>query len=142
MKIKIIFGSEVGTTQYVAELMSKMLTDRGHEVDLHHVGLKGVQPVINDYEVLLFGSPTYYGGNLEQKMDKFVKEFKQSLGQFKIGIFSLGDSGYEHFCGSARILEDWVVNSGGKISLPTLKIDGYPHDTASIKQWVDEVCTL
>lgn len=142
MKILIIFGSEVGTTKYVSEVMKQNLSERGHEVTLYQVGVHGMHPPIQDYEVLLIGSPTYYGGNLEQKMASFVTKFKPKLSSYKIGIFGLGDSGYEHFCGAATLLEQWVGECGGTPQVTTLKIDGFPHNTGMIKDWTEEICKL
>lgn len=142
MKIKIIYGSEGGTTHYVAGLIQKKLTELGHQVELHHTGMQSTSPDITGYDLLIFGSPTYYSGQLENKMGDMITTFAPDLSTYKVAVFSLGDSNYPHFCGSAEILESWIAHQNGKLSLPTLKINGYPSDTTEILQWVEKLSAL
>ncbi len=136
MKIQIIFSTEVGTTKYVAERIQKTLTELGHQADVYEVGIDGYQPVLEGYDLQILGSPTYYGGQLETKMAQFVIKFNPDFSHTQVAVFSLGDRNYQDFCGSADILEKWVSDHGGKVVVPSLKIDGYPDDLVPISAWV------
>jgi flavodoxin len=128
MKVKIIFSTEVGTTKSVAEQIAKTLTDLQHQVDLYQVGKQPNPPDFTGYDAVLFGSPTYNEGQVETKMADFLSSFAANLSSLKTAVFSLGDSNYVHFCGSAAILETWIAQHGGVLAVPTLKIDGYPKN--------------
>lgn len=136
MKVKIVYGTETGTTQYVAEAMQKMLSEQNHQVDLYKAGTDGYQPDLAGYDMVLFGSPTYSEGSLEANMQQLVSEFNPDLSTIKVAVFSLGATGFFHFCRSAELLEQWVSEHKGKIIQPTIKIDGFPTDLAPIVAWV------
>jgi flavodoxin I len=136
MKIKIIFDTQTGTTQYVAELMQKKLISLGHQADLHSIRVNGDSPSLDGYEAVLFGAPTYEDGKLETSMRVFITKFSADLSSYKVAVFGLGNSSYPQFCTSAKILEDFVIKNNGKPTQPALKIDGFPDDTKSIEEWV------
>jgi len=137
MKAKIIFGSEVGTTKYVAELLKKRLDDHQFEVDLYQVGFDGFTPDIAGYDLLLFGSPTYFEGLLQSDMTTFTNQFTDSLSKYAVAVFVLGDRSYAHFCESAEVLERWVASHEGTLLVPTLKVDGYPENFDEFTTWVN-----
>ena len=139
MKVKVIYETQVGTTKKVAELIQKKLREKNHEVDLHSVLQNGLNPTIDGYNVLLFGSPTYYSGQPEINMGELITTFIPDLSNHTVAVFCLGDSNYKHFCGAAEILEDWVAQCHGKLMAPTLKIDGNKYDEDLIGNWVGQV---
>jgi flavodoxin len=142
MKIIIVFGSEMGTTRYVAKVAQEQLTSKGHEVKLYEARKDGLSPDLTGYDIVLFGSPTYFEGLLESNMQDLVDEFKPELSSYKVGVFSLGSHDFNNFCGSAEILEDWVAKHGGTLALPTIKIDGYPNDLSQISEWIEQINNL
>jgi len=142
MKIKIIYETETGTTQYVAEVMQKKLMSLGHMVEVHSIHFQGMEPHINDYDVLLFGSPTYEEGRLENSMQEFINQFNGELSHRKNAVFGLGSRSYTFFCNSVNILEEWVQKRGGTLLLPSLRIDGFPEDLTQIEKWVSELNAL
>lgn len=139
MKYNILYGTEVGTTKYVSEVIAKQLNEAGYTVSLFEAGISRGLPELQDGDVVLLGSPTYYGGQPESKIQKLLTEFHPDLSKHPVAVFSLGDSGYSHFCGSAETLEAWVAEHKGSLLVPTLKIDGYPYTIEPITTWVKEV---
>jgi|GEM_PF-599869 len=139
MRIKIIYETQTGTTQYVSEVMQEKLTELGHQVDLHSVRYDGHSPDIIGYDALLIGAPTYEDGKLETAMRVFIARFTPNLSTYKVAVFGLGNSTYPQFCTSATILEDWVKKHGGTPLMPALKIDGFPDDLAPIEKWIAEL---
>ncbi|MBW7955305.1 flavodoxin family protein [Patescibacteria group bacterium] len=139
MKAVIIYETLTGTTQYVAEAMQTQLKELGHEVDLHSLRYQGNQPDLSQYELILFGAPTYEDGKLEQAMRVFIARCKEDLSKYKVAVFGLGNSSYPQFCTSAKILEEWVIKQNGKPLVPVLRIDGFPDDMSPIEEWIDSV---
>ncbi len=136
MKILIVYETLTGTTQYVTEVMQAKLIELGHQVDLHSVRYQGQQPELSNYQVLLFGAPTYEDGKLEQGMRVFIAKCKENLSGYKVAVFGLGNSTYPLFCKSADILEEWVTQQQGRVVTPTLRIDGFPDDLSPIESWI------
>jgi flavodoxin len=139
MKVSIIYGTEVGTTQYVAEFFGKKMSELGHEVVLFQAGQQSGEPDLKQSEVVLIGSPTYYGGQPIASMGELISHFSPNLQKLKVAVFALGDQGYSHFCGAADVLETWVAHHGGTLLVPTLKIDGYPSDLTPLREWIELV---
>jgi flavodoxin I len=139
MKLKIIYETETGTTQYVAEEMQKHLKALGHEADLHSVRVQGFTPDITGYDAVLFGAPTYEDGQLERTMKVFITRTKWDLSKHIVGVFGLGNSSYPQFCVAADVLEEWVKQNQGKVTGQILRIDGFPEDIRPILAWVEQV---
>jgi flavodoxin I len=136
MNIKIIYETQTGTTQYVAEVMEDTLKTAGHTVTLHSVRYQGNKPVLDGVDVVLFGAPTYEDGKLETAMNVFTKTDNVDLSKYKVAVFGLGNSTYPLFCKSAGILKEWVESKGGKVVVEPLMIDGFPDDITPIQDWI------
>jgi flavodoxin len=138
----LVFDTQTGTTQYVAEVMQNEFAQLGHTVDLHSVKYDGMDPKIEGYDAVLFGAPTYEDGKLEASMQVFTARTTLDLSKYKIAVFGLGNSFYPQFCFSADILQKWVEKNNGKVILPPLKIDGFPDKLQPIQEWVKQVAEL
>lgn len=139
MKTLILYGTESGTTAYVAEVIAEHLTKGGHQVDILDAGKAPKALSLDDYTLVLFGSPTYANGQLPATLAMYLSQFTPNLAKKKVAVFSLGDRTFSHFCASAEILEGWIGEQGGTLCHPSIKIDGYPYDVSEIIQWVDGV---
>lgn len=139
MKIKLIFETQTGTTQYVAETIQQQLTAKGHQVDLHSVRASGYQPVLDGYQAVILGAPTYDDGKLETAMKVLTTRYTADLSKYKVAVFGLGNSSYPIFCAAAPLLEEWVKKNNGTVVIPSLKVDGFPDNLAPITQWVDQL---
>jgi flavodoxin len=139
MKIKIVFDTQTGTTQYVAEVMQKEFAQYGHSTDIHSVRYDGPDIKIDTYDAVLFGAPTYEDGKLEQTMQVFIARTTVDLSKYKVAVFGLGNSFYPQFCFSADILAAWVQKNNGTLVVPVLKIDGFPDKLQPIQEWVKQV---
>jgi len=139
MRVLIVYETLTGTTQYVAEVMQTKLAELGHQTDLHSVRYQGQAPDFSQYQMVIFGAPTYDDGKLEQGMRVFITKNKIDLSTLKVAVFGLGNSGYPQFCTAATILEEWVSQQGGHVQVPTLKVDGFPDDVSPIQDWIVEL---
>jgi flavodoxin I len=142
MKVKIIYGTQSGTTQYVAGVIQKHLVSLGHQVDLHNLKRDGGNPDLSGYDSVLFGSPTYDEGQLEATMKMYVSASSPDLSSYKVAIFGLGNSFYPQFCVSVKLLEEWATKNKGVPAIPSLKIDGFPDNVTQIKSWAEQFSNL
>lgn len=139
MNILIVYETQNGTTQYVAEVMQQQLKDKGHQATLHSVRLQGMEPNYALYDAVLFGAPTYEDGKIENAMRVFIAKSHPDFSQKKVAVFGLGNRFYPQFCYSADTLAEWVKKNQGTLLVEPLKIDGFPDDLTPINAWIDQV---
>lgn len=56
-----------------------------------------------------------------------------SLGTLNYAVLALGDRQYQHFCGFANRLHDWLTERGGSTLFALVEVDS--GDAASLQQW-------
>lgn len=140
MKILILFSTMMGTTEEVAKRIQKSLMESGNQVDLFNV-FDNSQVNVSHYDVLILGAPTYDEG-LEVNMKQYIDQQKPNLSKQKIAVFGLGDRMYPHYCTSADILEEWITENSGKLSIESLRIDGYPLTMEFVDVWAKQMSNL
>ena len=127
MKTKIIYGSDTGNTEVIAEDLVKLLGE--HEVltvdELEESDWGG-------NELYILGIPTWYDGELQSDWEDYFEEFKKvDFTGKSVAVFGLGDQiGYdEWFCDGIGILAEVVEKNGGKVigNWPT---DGYEFESS------------
>ena len=142
MNIAIIFATRMGTTKYVATTVQNLLQKTGHQVKLHNLNNDGLTPDLTGQGLLIFAAPTYESGEIETTMSEFMAGFSGDLSNYKLAVIGLGDSTFPKFCEAASVLENWLKSKGGSLLTANLKIDGYPHSTAQIETWVQELTSI
>ena len=127
MKTKIIYGSDTGNTEVIAEDLVKLLGE--HEVltvdELEESDWEG-------NELYILGIPTWYDGELQSDWEDYLDDFQKIDFTGKtVAVFGLGDQiGYdEWFCDGIGILAEVVEKNGGKVigNWPT---DGYEFESS------------
>jgi len=139
MNILIVFETQNGTTQYVAEVMEKQLQDAGHKVNLHSIRSKGMKPDLTGVDVVLYGAPTYDDGLLEQTMRNYISQDNPDLSQKKVAVFGLGNKFYPQFCYSAKFLAEWVEKNHGVLMVENLMLDAFPDNLEPVHSWVEQI---
>lgn len=142
MKISLVYSSQMGTTEYVSQVIAETLTHLGHSVTLHSVKLDGYAFSLAGVEAVIFGAPTYDLGALEVDMEECLKQTKLDLSQLSVAVLGLGDRSFPQFCTATTHLETWVKANQGQLALSSLQIDGYPHDTTDITNWATSLHTV
>ena len=141
MNILLIYETQTGTTQYVAEVIQDQLIAAGHQCRIHSVKYDGMQPSLEGVELVIFGAPTYDDGKLEKNMLEFTQQYQVDLSRLKVAVFGLGNRTYPQFCFAADILVDWVKSRGGNPITMPLKVDGFPDHLTKITEYVQQVLT-
>ena len=82
--MKVIYWSQTGNTERMAELIAKGIEERGKSAEL--VELSGVS--IDDEEVIIFGSPAYGAEELEEtEVEPFVASLEGNINGKKVALF-------------------------------------------------------
>lgn len=149
MNILIIYATNSGGTEHVANLIADVLRGGQHTVTVQHVrDTKADQ--LSGYDGILFGSPSwdYNGkeGQLHEEMRVFVEDAAGiSLEGKKVAVFGLGDSSYMYFTGAVNHLEKFVADCHSSLLVPSLRIDGFYFDLDTneqrAKEWAQDLAT-
>ena len=116
-KIKLIFGTDTGNTEYVISTYLLSLLENEFEVKVVEVD----EITSEDWEshnFFILGIPTWYDGLLQSDWEDYFEEFKQIDFTGKtLALFGLGDQiGYaEYFVDGIGILAEVILKNGGKI---------------------------
>ena len=90
MRILIFYGSTTGNTEEAAENIKEAMGD----CVSHMVDICKIEPeVLLNYDVLIFGVPTWDVGQLQMDWETFLPRMEGlDLNNKKIALFGLGDS--------------------------------------------------
>ncbi|HAS80202.1 MAG TPA: flavodoxin [Fusobacteriaceae bacterium] len=119
MKAKIYYGSTIGDTEKVAEILGK-------ELDAEVVPISQGIENIENLDLILLGSSTWGYGELQDDWGDKIDSLKEiNLSGKKIGLFGTGDqeSYSDTFCDSLGIIAEAVRDAGGEIIGMTSKED-------------------
>jgi MioC protein len=113
MDITILYGTETGNAEMLAEDVQSALEDAGHELVVEN--LSDVAPADLDVSRLhLVICSTYGDGELPASAQPFGEAMKDApdLSGLRFGIFGLGDSEYETFNMGSQQIEEMLVAAG------------------------------
>lgn len=143
MNILLVFATNSGTTQTVAQMITDALTKSGHTVTLKEARATTPEDFAGPQMVLL-GSPSWdfdgHEGYPHEDLLALMDKMKTTNVAKPFAIFGLGDSSYKYFCGAVDHMETFVKNVQGTLAVPSLKIDKYYSDieanNGKITTWV------
>ena len=95
-KVGLIYGSNTGNTEFVAEQMKEAFEKlRPGEIDIHNIGKIDASTLLK-YEYMIIGVPTWNTGQMQDDWEAFLPKLAElDLTGKKIAIFGLGDqNGY------------------------------------------------
>jgi flavodoxin I len=122
--VGIYFGSDTGNTEHVAKLIQKEL-GKGL-VSVHDIA-KSTKEEIADFDLLLFGIPTWYYGEAQCDWDDFFPELEQIDFDGKLyAVFGCGDQEdyAEYFLDAMGMVRD-IVDAKGGILMGLWPTEGY-----------------
>lgn len=144
MRICIVYTSNSGSTFLAAETIANVLRSK-HVVDV--VKAETVVPAtLSGYDVVLLGSPTWEYGGKEGNPPKAMAECllrlrKERYPGMSFAVFGCGDSAYTDFCGAVDHLERFVLEAGGVLKVPSLRVDSYyyneKNNRALVAHWAE-----
>ena len=141
-KAIIVYGSETGNTESVAEVIAAALEDANFKITLKEVTQASVDELA-DNDLILLGSSTW--GDEEKELQGDMVDFYDDLeGADLLGkpaaAFGCGDSDYTHFCGAVDLLEERLEQIGATLLDEGLRIDGDPDDDDA-QEWAKQIAT-
>ena len=128
MKIGIFYSFSSGKTQSVAERIAKEFGSNIETNDIEEIsGSK-----FNDYDLIILGVSTWFGGGLPDAWEDFLPEFKKAtFNNKKVAIFGLGNQeGYpENFGDAISVLVELLEPKGAKV-IGFTSTDGYEFESS------------
>lgn len=122
--IAIIYGSSMGNTEEVANLISQKLGVKNDVLNIAETDAK----TINGFDKLILGTSTWGSGDLQDDWDAFDFSGLNLNGKV-VALFGLGDSqSYsDEFCNGMAKLYDEVVKAGANV-VGSVSTEGYSFD--------------
>lgn len=123
MKICIISGSTLGTSEYVAEHLEDVLKTQGFSTALFHGA--DYEDVI-DEKLWLIVSSTHGAGEIPDNLRPLFEQISQSnidLSDLRFAVIGIGNSDYDTFCYAAKHIEQILQEKSAVKLCDTLTID-------------------
>jgi flavodoxin I len=151
MHILVAYATNSSGTLVTSVVIATILKNAGHTIA--HKDIRAVLPnELTNYDLIVFGSPSWDYNSPEGRLEgqpheffrKFIKEADSiSLPNKRFAIFGLGDTAYIKFTGAVDHLEVFVKKMGGKLIIPSLRIDGFYFNQEDNEKkaalWADEL---
>jgi len=134
MSIAIYYASSTGNTREVAQKIAEKLSK---DVELIDLGSNDFSE-IDKYDSVIFGTPTWGDGNLQDDWEENWQEFeKLDLSSKTVALFGLGDqdSYGDYFVNAMGTIYEQAVKNGAKKIVGFTSTDGY--DFSESKAVVD-----
>lgn len=138
--ITLITGSTLGGAEYVADHLSDLLEQAGHNTDIAN------QPDLAQLAtdtIWLVVCSTHGAGDYPDNFQPFAAQLvsqQPDLSALKYGIIGLGDSSYDTFCAAAKNIDKQLAQLGAIRQGERLEIDvsqdPVPEDPA--EKWLED----
>ncbi len=142
-KAIIVYGSETGNTESIANRAGELLSAKGVEVEVVGAADAKAEGLCAGRDLALFGCSAWGTDEVELQGD-FNELFEQfdAIGAagVKCACFASGDSSFEHFCGAVDVIGQRLESLGADIIAEGLRCEGDASaNEGEIASWVDEI---
>lgn len=146
MNILLIYATNSGTTQTVAQIIADAITATGQTVTMKEARLTAPEDFTNA-QMIILGSPSWdfdgHEGYPHEDLLTLMDKMKGTTVTKPFAIFGLGDSSYKFYNGAVDHLEEFVKSLQGTLAVASLKIDKYYSDVegnnAKITAWFNNL---
>ena len=145
-KAIVVYASETGNMESVAEEVVKGLEEAGLDVTLKNAEDSDVKE-LSEYDLVLLASSTW--GDEEKELHVSMVDFYEDLNGIDFSgkpaaAFGCGDSEYTHFCGAVDLLEERLDEKGANLLHGLgegFRVDGDPDQEVleNAKVWGKEI---
>lgn len=141
--VRIIYGSETGNTQSVAEEIARILTEKGHSVKCESAADANPKGLADGYDMVLLGTSVWGTDTIDLQSDfeSFAEDFSvMGLEGVKCAAFASGDTSFEYFCGGVDFIEEHLQGVKAVLVAEGLRIEGDASGSkAEIAEWTERV---
>ncbi len=142
-KIRIVYGSETGNTESIAEALATNLKSAGHEVDCQSAAKVPAKGLGDGFDCVLMGTSVWGTDSIELQSD--FEAYDNAFGDMglsgkKCAAFASGDTMYELYCGGVDYIEGQYKAVGADVITEGLRIEGDAGDGADdIKSFAEAI---
>lgn len=138
--IKILFGSQSGNAQNLANVIGESLHAHGFSNDVLDMG--EVEPEsIFDFDKVLIVTSTYGDGEAPDNASEWLSYIKfgeeLELSHLKYAVIGLGDTYYPHFCQCGKDFDLYLSKRGAHAMLNRLDCDLYYEE--QYPDWINNL---
>ncbi|WP_226366632.1 sulfite reductase flavoprotein subunit alpha [Pseudonocardia sp. ICBG162] len=141
--VHVLYGTETGNAEYVADLLTERLTEAGVPWELHELDAVGADALAAMSRVVVVCS-TYGDGEMPDNADLFRKMITADdaprLDATSFAVCALGDESYEDFCAAGRLLDTRLAELGATRILERRDCDVMWEDASA--QWFPEIVAM
>jgi flavodoxin I len=125
----IVYGSKRGMTASMASVITEELEKHGVRVISKDV-FEAKPDELNDYKYIILGCSTWSDGDLAADFIDFEREMDDlDLRGHYCAVFGPGSTRFRFFCEAVNILEAKLRSLGGRMMLPSLKVNEMAGDS-------------
>ena len=143
MNVLIVYGSETGNTESLAESMGERIRAAGHSVKVLNAADAVAEGLCSGYDAVLFGCSAWGTDEVELQGDfnTLFEEFDSiDVQGKKAACFASGDSSFEHFCGAVDVIGEKLTALGAVIMEDGLRVEGdYSGNKEDVDAWTDRI---
>ena len=140
INLDILFGTQTGNSEAIAEDMSKIANDAGFRTKVNSLD-NITMDILGNMENVAIITSTYGEGempdNAQLFWDALSSNTAPSLSKLKYSILSLGDTSYEKFCHAGKLLDTRLEQLGAKRIIKRIDCDVDFEDLA--EKWINSV---
>ena len=133
MEITIIYGTETGNSESLAQDARAKLTKLGHQAKVVDMEGMTVEQLKNAGTLLVITSTWGDAEALHQEL----KDSSEDLSEVSYAVFALGDEFYENFCQAGKDFDSFLERLKAQRLLPVVLSNGDHDDT--FPEWVDAI---
>ena len=134
MKLDILYATQTGNAEEVAQNLSTLAKNRGLIVNINEMNHYTMDQFIKLKNVAIVTS-TYGEGEVPEMGIEFWKDLESSstkISNLKYGLIALGDRSHEIFCGAGKAISKKLDQLDCKKIIENLECDG---DTEGTQEW-------
>lgn len=139
MRIHVLWGSQTGNAENLAQVIGDSLSD-DFEVEVLDMGLTDPE-MVKEISHLIIVTSTYGDGeapdNASEWMSYLKFEEELELLDLKYAVIGLGDTYYPHFCQAGKDFDEYLSKRGAHALLRRLDCDLYYEE--QYPEWLNEL---